>query len=110
MNKVLVTTIGVVLVAGAVSAWAGQAEKQQLKECNAEIVEHFGKGTRTRLSRVTRGDDGVSMRILVRAAEGGNEPVICTAVDGDNYLLTNEDGVALTPVGEAAGEQVTLAE
>ena len=50
------------------------------------------------------------MRILVRAAEGGNEPVICTAVDGDNYLLTNEDGVALTPVGEAAGEQVTLAE
>lgn len=110
MNKVLVTTLGVILVAGAVSAWAGKAERLQFEQCEADIVAHYGKGTRMRLRSVSRGDEGTSMRILVRAAQGGNEAVVCTAdVNGVN-TLTGDDGVALAPATVVSEEQVTLVE
>jgi hypothetical protein len=110
MNKVLVTTLGVILVTGAVSTWAGKEERLQLEQCEADIVEHYGKGTRTRLRSVSRGDDGISMRILVRSAQGGNEAVVCTAdINGLNTLMSS-DGVSLAPTVVAGEEQVTLAE
>lgn len=110
MNKVLVTTLGVILATGAVSAFAGKAERAQLEQCQADIVAHYGKGTRSRLSKITRGDDGMSMRLLVRPANGANLPVVCTEVGEGSYSLTDEAGVALIPAGNSAEQQVTLAE
>lgn len=105
MNKVLVTILGVLLVSGAVSAWAGKAEREQFDQCKADIVAHFGDGTRTRLRNVSQDDAGVSMRILVRAASGGNIPVVCTMDGAGAYILTDDDGVALSSAAPA--EQLT---
>ena len=110
MNKVLVTTLGVVLAAGAVSAWAGKAEREQLELCNAEIVEHFGKGTRMRLAKIQRGDDGIAMRMLVRPAGGDNTPVVCVSQNPGSVSLTDEAGVALAPAMGSDEQQVTLAQ
>ena len=110
MNKVLVTTFGVVLAATAVSAWAGKAEREQLELCNAEIVEHFGKGTRMRLSKIVRDDDSLAMRMLVRPAGGDNTPVVCVATVPGSVSLTDEAGVALAPSVQADEQQVSLAE
>jgi hypothetical protein len=109
MNKVLVTTIGVVLATGAVSAWAGKEDRQQLAECKAEIVEHFGEGTRTRLRSIQRGRDGTAMRILVRPADGENEVVVCTEEGDGRYRLTDREGIALVQPA-AAEERVSLAQ
>ena len=110
MNKFLVTALGVVLATGAVSAFAGQAERDQLELCQAEVVEHFGKGTRMRLSKIVRGDDGVAMRLLVRPAGAKNTPVVCTTTAPGSVTLSDEAGVALVPAVESDEQQVSLAE
>ena len=124
MHRILITTIGVVLVSGAVSAFAGQAERDQLTACRAAIAEHFGDGTYTHLRRVRRGISKTELRILARAASravallkrsrascGGNAVVVCTARHDGALLLRDRDGLALRPVhGGGAQEQVTMAE
>lgn len=107
MNKILVTVLGVILVSGAVSAWAGKAERQQFERCEADIVAHFGRGTRLQLRGITRDDDRVDMRIMVRVPNAGNEAVVCSRDSAGSYLLVDDEGVALLPaVGQ---EQLTQA-
>jgi hypothetical protein len=89
MKKVLVTTLGVLLATGAVSAWAGKEERQQLADCKADIVPHYGGGTRATLRSIMRGRDGTSMRIMVRPA-GGVPSVPVDVVDVVHVELPRE--------------------
>jgi hypothetical protein len=107
MNKVIVTTIGVLLATAAVSASAGREYRQQLTQCKADIAAHYGAEARTRLRSIKRGQDGTTMRLLVMPAVADSEVVLCVGDGAGPNLLTDRDGIALAPA--AAAEQISQA-
>ncbi len=65
MKKVLTTTLGVLLMAGAVSAFADKQDRENLALCKADIAEYYGDNARTRLRSIKRSSASFSSSLNV---------------------------------------------
>ncbi|MFT4767355.1 MAG: hypothetical protein ACI8RN_000481 [Glaciecola sp.] len=101
MKKIIVSTIGIVLAAGAVSAFAGKADRESLAQCTADIESYYGDSTRTRLRSIKRSSGETHLRLMVNPKDGENTVVVCSVGNDGSSSLANGDGVALiTPKAE----------
>ena len=108
MKKMIATTLGVVLAAGAVSAFAGKDDRENLAQCKADVKAYYGDQTRMRLRSIKQ-RSGESHLTMMVTPKGGNNTVVVCAVDRDGMSsLATRDGVALTPVADE--QKVSLAE
>ncbi|MDP5054379.1 MAG: hypothetical protein NWP69_11365, partial [Congregibacter sp.] len=105
MKKVIVSTLGIILATGAVSAFAGKQDRENLAQCKADINAYYGDSTRTRLRSIKRSSGETHLRLMVNPKDGENTVIVCSvASDGGSRLATG-DGVALT--GPATQEKVS---
>jgi hypothetical protein len=101
MKKVLATTLGVVLAAGAASTLADRQDRAHLTQCKADIESYYGEDTRTRLRSISRTAGETHMRLMVTPDSGGNRVVVCSVSRGDGARnLADGEGVALAPLGD----------
>ena len=108
MKKVIVTTVGIMLAAGAASTFAAKQDRENLALCKADINAYYGENTRTRLRSIKRGADATHMRLMVNPKGGENTVVVCSISRDGASSLANGDGIALTPRGDE--QKVSLAE
>ncbi|MDA8962311.1 hypothetical protein N9H37_03050 [Congregibacter sp.] len=101
MKKIIVSTIGIILAAGAVSAFAGKADRENLAQCKADIESYYGESTRTRLRSIKRSSGETHLRLMVNPKDGENTVIVCSVGNDGASSLANGDGVALTaPIAE----------
>jgi len=101
MKKVLATTLGVVLAAGAASALADRQDRAHLTQCKADIAAYYGEDTRMRLRSIRRAAGETHLRLTVTPDGGGNRVVVCSVSRGDGASsLADGDGMALAPLGD----------
>ena len=96
MKKIIVSTLGIILAAGAVSAFAGKQDREHLAQCTADIKSYYGDGTRTRLRSIKRSSGETHLRLMVNPRDGENTVVICSVGNSGASSLATKDGVALT--------------
>ncbi len=108
MKNLVATTLGVVLAAGAVSAFAGSQDRENLTQCKADVKSFYGEDTRMRLRSIKRSSGQSHLRLMVTPQGGDNTLVVCSVTRDGVSTLADRDGVALAaPVQE---EKVSLAE
>lgn len=107
MKKLVATTLGIILAAGAVSAFAGKKDQENLAQCKADVKSYYGDDTRMRLRSIKRGDGETHMRLMVSAA-AGNTLVVCSVDQNGASSLADGDGVAL--IASSDEETVSLAQ
>lgn len=106
MKKVLVSTFGIILATGAVSAFAAKQDRENLTQCKADIVSYYGESTRTRLRSIKRSAGETHLRMMVNPKDGENTVVVCSISNDGASSLATGDGVALTaPVAQDNAEQ-----
>ena len=108
MKKLITTTLGVVLAASAVSAFAGSADRENLAQCKADLKAHYGDDTRLRLRSIKRSSGETHMRMMVKPAEGENTLIVCSVSRDGVSSLADSEGVAL--VAADAEQKVSLAQ
>jgi hypothetical protein len=100
-------TIGLVLTGHAVTAAAGQVDREQLGQCKAELKKVYGDDARVKLKSIKRSRVGNQMRLQAIPAEGGSQMVTCWLDDAGAVNMVDKQGVALAvPVN--TGDQVSL--
>lgn len=108
MKKVLVSSIGIILATGAVSAFAGKQDRENLAQCKADIESYYGDSTRTRLRSIKRSSGETHLRLMVNPKDGENTVIVCSvSSDGASSLATG-DGVALS--SSESEQKVSLAQ
>ena len=108
MKKFLTTSLGVLLMAGTVSAFADKQDRENLALCKADIAEYYGEKARTRLRSIKRSSGESQFRMMVNPKGGSNTVVVCAVDQEGGVRLENGDGVAL--VKDAAEQTVSLAQ
>jgi hypothetical protein len=101
MNKFIVMTLGVLLSAMAVSAFAAQDDRENLAQCKADINAYYGDETRTRLRSIRQRSGEAELRLMVTTKGSSNTLVVCRVTSEGISRLENGDGVALVPTGKA---------
>ena len=107
MKKFIVSSLGIILATGAVSAFAGKKDQENLAQCKADVKAHYGEQTRMRLRSIKRGEEETHMRLMVSAPEG-NTLVVCSVDAAGASSLADRDGVAL--VTNTDEQRVSLAQ
>ncbi|EAQ96802.1 hypothetical protein [Congregibacter litoralis] len=101
MKKILVSSIGIILATGAVSAFAAKQDRENLAQCKADINAYYGDNTRTRLRSIKRSAGETHLRLMVNPKNGENTVIVCSVSSEGASSLATGDGVALTsPEGE----------
>jgi hypothetical protein len=108
MQKILTTSLGVLLMAGAVSAFADKQDRENLAACKEGINAYYGDDARTRLRSIKRSSGESQFRLMVNPRGGSNTVVVCAVDDEGALRLQNGDGVAL--VKESSEQAVSLVE
>ncbi|MEM6485255.1 MAG: hypothetical protein AAF662_09750 [Pseudomonadota bacterium] len=107
MKKLITTVLGVALAAGAASAFSGNDDRQNLKQCKADIASYYGEKTRVRLRSIKHSSGESHLRMMVNPKGGENTVVVCSVGRDGMTSLANRDGVALTPASDE--QKVSLA-
>lgn len=108
MKKVIATTLGVVLAASAVSAFAGKSDRESLAQCKADVTAYYGDDARVKLNSMKQRSGITHLRLKVIPSDSDSAVINC-AIDRDGVSsLTTRDGVALTPVSDE--QKVSLAQ
>ena len=100
MKKILVTTLGVVLATGAVSALADRQDRANLTQCKADIEAYYGEDARARLRGIRRGAGETHMRLVVTPESEASRVVVCSVSRDGASSLADGNGVALAPLGD----------
>ena len=108
MKKVIATTLGVLLAASAVSAFAGKSDSESLAQCKADVAAYYGDDARVRLNSIKQRSGITHLRLKVTPKDSSSASINC-AIDRDGVSsLTTRDGVALTPA--STEQKVSLAQ
>ena len=107
MKKVLASTLGVIIAASAVSAFAGKGDRENLAQCKSDIESYYGERTRTRLRSIRHSSGESHLRLMVRPRGGENTVIVCSVSRDGASSLATDDGVALNKSGPQ--EKVSLA-
>ncbi len=108
MKKLIATTLGVVLAAGAVSAFAGSQDRENLAQCKADVKAFYGDDTRIRLRSIKHSSGDAHMRLMVTPKGGDNTLVVCSVTRDGASSLADRDGVALA--ASAQEQKVSFAD
>ena len=108
MKKIITMTVGVVLAASALSAFAGNPDRENLAQCKADVKSYYGEDTRLRLRSIKRSSGETHMRMMVKPAAGENTLVVCSVGRDGVSSLADSEGVALAL--PAAEQKVSLAQ
>jgi hypothetical protein len=96
MKKIIVSSVGILLTASAVSAFAGKEDRENLAQCKADVESYYGESTRTRLRSIKHTAGETHMRLMVKPKDGENAVVVCSISRDGASSLADGEGVALT--------------
>jgi hypothetical protein len=105
MKKIIASSLGIVLAASAVSAFAGKEDRENLAQCKADIESYYGESTRTRLRSIKHTAGETHMRLRVKPQGGENTIIVCSISREGTSSLADGEGVALS--GQSTEQKVS---